>query len=243
MTPKFSSTLFKLAIEYPSLILSMLQRLPLLLFYGFWGIICYPIYRLTNQNAVMIVYFKICVRLFWLLNGIWISNTDVFKKWGPSVIIVNYKSQMDYIILATLLPTKRVGILPDFYFKDLPETAKELSIYQRAILSLGFFPAEPFTVFTYTQETFQIDPFLEAKFYLSECVELKNHHNQKIPYALMLAIKHQIPVHIIDFKNSEKAILASFFAPRLIKITHIESIAPSDNIQQMINSFHQCIPN
>lgn len=222
-------------------ILAFVQRLPLMVILGFIFIISFLLFKITRSLSLFLRGFRLCLRLYFGINGIWVRHTSILKELPPAIVIVHARSKAIYWLMYSLLPLAQFHILPGTFFKNIPSKSGDLSFFQRILFYLGFFPAESSQGLNYSQKRFFVEQYLDKYYIGVDYADFSGHENSPTPFLLMFAMKHKIPVYIIELKNSEMIPFASLCAPRILEVVLKGKIEPTRDEKAFVKQYRQFI--
>ncbi|MFA5880103.1 MAG: hypothetical protein WC860_08030 [Candidatus Margulisiibacteriota bacterium] len=242
-------------ILLPLHILTLIQRLPFIIFFLILSSVFFVLYRITRKNMIAIIYFRFSLIFYFFLNGIWLSLDPKIKELRSNIFIINYAAPIDFLIHYIMLPLQKIVILPDIYFNFYKNRQKFcfylyiidglVSIFKENYRSLyymlGFLPRENFSIQDFKQKEFFVEKYLDNDFYLCETANFDYEPYQQIPFSLMLAIKKQKPVYILEMIGSDQSIYSSFFFPRKIKVKIKGVIEANPDVKIMVESYYQLL--
>jgi len=218
--------------------LAFIQRLPLFLLFGCILFISYVLFIVTQSLSIFLRGFRLCLRLYYGINGVWVRNRSFLKKLPPSVVIVSYQSYISYWFCYSLFPLAQFHILPHSFFKKIPLQTKELSWFQRIIFYLGFFPAEDTKVY---KKSYFVDQYLGNRYLGVDYISDSQSNAQQMPFLCYVALKRRIPVYVIELKNFEKVLFASLCAPRFLEVVIKGKIEPMRDEKVFAEKFFQLL--
>ncbi len=98
--------------------------------------------------------------------------------------------------------------------------------------TLGLFEENPsFDFYTYKETLFHADDYVEADFNIVQAVHVKRQKTEQIPYALMIGLKHQLPILFCRLHGSERSVFASFLSPQKVYLKVHERVEPSKKVE------------
>lgn len=201
--------------------LGFVQRLPMILFFSLGVCFFWVLFKGARLHRPLLYFVKACTHLHFFLNGIRIRTIDPFpKEFDQKVILANYIRPIDRVILFLLLPYKKLVFMPKSFFDN--------NRLKWMFYALGVYPAEvDFDIRSYEKTTFRAEPYVDAGFALTECVEVMHQHLEPVPYTFMIALKKKLSVLFLQIEGSEQVVFTTFFTPKRITVRLIDDLQVS----------------
>ena len=214
----------------------ILQRLPFFLmgaFFLVFGRICYALF---GWHRFFVMGIKWTLRVSFWCRGI---RLDVRLPKGRSLRDYNgihtcNNFHMAYWVLFVHLPYDHLIISNDAFFSS--------GTFNSVLFLLGFFPEEyGLTPDNFKSSESRLDDYLDQSFSFWQPVFFEYRDFNPLPYAVILALKHELPIHVWKIRSGGALDLVHWLKPRRVSLQLVNEVPISRRYPLTISAFYQTV--
>ena len=210
--------------------IGLLQRLPLLILGALIVVGGRLGHALFGWHRWYLVGVKWLLRISFFFRGI---NIKVPKTWPSGVHVLNNDGPVPWLLLA-VVPTKDLIVAADSFFE--PKFARSF------LFLLGFVPQEyGITPTNLSSFESRLGPYLAQDFRVWQPVFFEYRDTDPVPYAVMLGLQGQVPVHVWQLTNVREFDTVHWLKRRTIALTHVAEVPYSKRMAIMLASYHHVV--
>ena len=137
---------------------------------------------------------------------------------------------MSYWLLFAYLPYDHLIVPSDAFFSN--------EWFRSMLFVFGFYPQEHgMTPDNFKEFDSRMDVYLDQGFSFWQPVFFEYRETDALPYAVVMALKHQLPIHIWKFNDVDGLDFVHWLNRRRIQLTLVEEVAISRRVALTISAF------
>ncbi len=216
--------------------LMLLQRVPILIL-GASLILCTRLsYALFGRHRIFLLMLKWTFRIGFFFRGIHFSiqPSDQPSVYDLPGIHVCNDFHMSYWLLFAFLPYDHLIVPTDAFFSN--------DWFRATLFIFGFMPQEyGMTPTNFKSFDSRLDVYLDQGFSVWQPVFFEYRDLNSLPYAVIMAIKHQMPIHIWRCDPVAQLDAVHWLKRRKITLTLVNEVAISRRYALTISAYYEAI--